>query len=427
MPFNGRGISSIPKSVSCIADPGQESAGCFLIKFAAYNAMPIYHTLGNIPSKRHVVFRKPSGELYQEELVGTQGFSGMSSLVYHLYAPTRVVQTGDAYSVKPRVAVENNMRSLSFKGLEIPEHQDYLKSRYTLFVNDDMEIGLSAPSGTMDYFFKNADADELIFVHEGSGILHTMFGEVPFQPGDYVVIPRGTVYTMEFSGSRNRLLFVESHGPVLTPRRYRNEFGQLLEHSPFCERDIVRPRNLQTLDVQGEFPVMIKKRGTMFPYLYGNHPFDVVGWDGYHYPYAFSIHNFEPITGRIHMPPPVHQTFEGRNFVICSFVPRLYDYHPDAIPAPYHHSNIDSDEILYYVDGDFMSRNNISRGQLTLHPGGIPHGPHPGAIERSIGKKETGELAVMIDPFNPVMITETALQLEVKDYYKSWLEQAAIN
>jgi homogentisate 1,2-dioxygenase len=279
----------------------------------------------------------------------------------------------------------------------------------------------------MDYFFKNADADELIFVHEGSGILHTMFGEVPFQPGDYVVIPRGTVYTMEFYGSRNRLLFIESHGPVLTPRRYRNEFGQLLEHSPFCERDIVRPRNLQTLDVQGEFPVMIKKRGTMFPYLYGNHPFDVVGWDGYHYPYAFSIHNFEPITGRIHMPPPVHQTFEGRNFVICSFVPRLYDYHPDAIPAPYHHSNIDSDEILYYVDGDFMSRNNISRGQLTLHPGGIPHGPHPGAIERSIGKKETGELAVMIDPFNPVMITETALQLEVKDYYKSWLEQAAIN
>ncbi len=259
MPFNGRGISSIPKSVSCIADPGQESAGCFLIKFAAYNAMPIYHTLGNIPSKRHVVFRKPSGELYQEELVGTQGFSGMSSLVYHLYAPTRVVQTGDAYSVKPKVAVENNMRSLSFKGLEIPEHQDYLKSRYTLFVNDDMEIGLSAPSGTMNYFFKNADADELIFVHEGSGILHTMFGEVPFQPGDYVVIPRGTVYTMEFSGSRNRLLFVESHGPVLTPRRYRNEFGQLLEHSPFCERDIVRPRNLQTLDVQGEFPVMIKK------------------------------------------------------------------------------------------------------------------------------------------------------------------------
>ena len=389
--------------------------------------MPIYHTLGNIPSKRHVVFRNPEGKLYQEELVGTQGFSGMSSLVYHLYPPTRVVQTDAAYSVKPKIAVENNMRNLSFTGFDVPEHDDFLKSRHTLFVNGDMEIGLAAPKGSMDYFFKNADADELLFIHYGSGILHTMFGEVPFQPGDYLVIPRGTVYKMEFQEGPNRYLFIEAHGPVLTPRRYRNEFGQMLEHSPFCERDIVRPRNLKTIDREGEFPLKIKKRGSIFPYVYGNHPFDVVGWDGYHYPYAFSIHNFEPITGRIHMPPPVHQTFEGRNFVICSFVPRMYDYHPDAIPAPYHHSNIDSDEILYYVDGDFMSRNNISKGQLTLHPGGIPHGPHPGAIERSIGKKETRELAVMIDPFNPVMITETALELEVKDYYKTWLEQTAIN
>ncbi len=385
--------------------------------------MPVYHESGSIPSKRHVVFRKPDGGLYQEELVGTQGFSGMSSLVYHLYPPTRVTRAGMEYSVQPEIAVENNMRSLSFKGLEIPEHHDYLKSRHTLFVNDDMQIGLAAPSGNVEYFYKNADADELIFVHYGSGTLYTMFGELPFLPGDYIVIPRGTVYQFRFDNNYNRLLYVESHGPIFTPKRYRNEFGQLLEHSPFCERDIVRPRNLQTIDQEGEFPVFIKKRGTMFPYVYGNHPFDVVGWDGYHYPYAFSIHNFEPITGRIHMPPPVHQTFEGRNFVICSFVPRLYDYHPDAIPAPYHHSNIDSDEILYYVDGDFMSRNNIGKGQLALHPGGIPHGPHPGAIERSIGKKETKEMAVMIDPFNPVKITRTALELEVDNYYLSWIDE----
>ena len=215
---------------------------------------------------------------------------------------------------------------------------------------------------------------------------------------------------------------MESADPVFTPKRYRNEFGQLLEHSPFCERDIRRPDNLQTHDVEGEFDIFIKKKGFMFPYVYANHPFDVAGWDGFHYPYIFSIFNFEPITGRIHMPPPVHQTFESRNFVVCSFVPRLYDYHPQAIPAPYHHSNIDSDELLYYVDGDFMSRNNISKGQITLHPGGIPHGPHPGAIERSIGKKETQELAVMIDPFQPVMVTKEALKIEVNDYYKSWLE-----
>jgi homogentisate 1,2-dioxygenase len=216
---------------------------------------------------------------------------------------------------------------------------------------------------------------------------------------------------------------MESTDPVFTPRRYRNDFGQLLEHSPFCERDIKRPEHLQTIDEQGEFDIFIKKKGMMFPYVYANHPFDVAGWDGYFYPYKFSIFNFEPITGRIHMPPPIHQTFESNNFVVCSFVPRLYDYHPHAIPAPYHHSNIDSDEILYYVDGDFMSRNNIKAGQITLHPGGIPHGPHPGAIERSIGQKETKELAVMIDPFHPMMITEDALKIEVDGYYKSWLTE----
>jgi homogentisate 1,2-dioxygenase len=298
---------------------------------------------------------------------------------------------------------------------------DYIKSRKTLFVNASLQVGLARPTASTPYFYKNADADEMIFVHEGSGTVETMFGLLPFKYGDYIVIPRGTVYQINFDTAENRLLYLESTDPIFTPRRYRNDFGQLLEHSPFCERDMKRPQNLRTVDEAGEFDIYIKKKGMMFPYMYAYHPFDVAGWDGYLYPYTFSIFNFEPITGRIHLPPPIHQTFESRNFVVCSFVPRLYDYHPLAIPAPYHHSNIDADELLYYVDGDFMSRNNIQKGQITLHPGGIPHGPHPGAIERSIGKKETGELAVMIDPFAPMNITEEAMKIEVKDYYKSWL------
>lgn len=386
--------------------------------------MPVYQRHGKIPAKRHVVFRKPDGGLYHEELFGTEGFGGVASLVYHLNPPTIVKETGEPYSVRPKVAIEDNLKALSFKGFELPETDDYLESRKTLFLNNDMTIGLAAPKNSMDdYYFKNADADEMIFVHKGEGTVHTMYGSIDFEYGDYVIIPRGTVYQIKFKTKENRLLLVESFSPIRTPKRYRNEWGQLLEHSPFCERDFKLPYGLETHDEKGDFKVLIKKRGLIYPYVYGTHPFDVVGWDGYHYPYAFSIFNFEPITGRIHMPPPIHQQFEGNNFVICSFVPRLYDYHPDAIPAPYHHSNVDSDELLYYVDGDFMSRNNIQKGQITLHPGGIPHGPHPGAIERSIGKKETGELAVMIDPFNPVKITEEALKLEVKEYYKSWMEQ----
>lgn len=384
--------------------------------------MPIYHTLGTIPEKRHVVSRQANGNLYQEELVGTQGFAGMSSLVYHLYPPTRVKQKEAAYSIAPKIVVETSLDCMSFQGFDIQPEKDYIRSRKTLFVNAAMHIGLARPTESTPYFFKNADADEMIFVHEGEGTVFTMYGELNFKYGDYIIIPRGTVYKIDFKTDQNRLLYVESFSPIFTPSRYRNQFGQLLEHSPFCERDIVRPSNLKTYDEQGEFDVLIKKKGMIFPYTYASHPFDVAGWDGYHYPYIFSIFNFEPITGRIHMPPPIHQTFENANFVICSFVPRMYDYHPDAIPAPYHHSNIDSDELLYYVDGDFMSRNNIQKGQITLHPGGLPHGPHPGAIERSIGQKETKELAVMIDPFAPVQLTEEAMKIDVKDYYKSWLE-----
>jgi homogentisate 1,2-dioxygenase len=390
--------------------------------------MPFYQKHGLIPSKRHIVFRQSNGNLYHEELVGTEGFGGMSSLVYHLNPPTMVKEMGKPYSVKPKIASTENLKCLSFSGFNIQACSNYIESRKTLFVNNDMHIGLAAPksfisnSNSSPSFFKNADADEMIFIHQGTGKLKTMYGQIPFEYGDYLIIPRGTVYQLDFENEENRLLIVESFSPITTPKRYRNQFGQLLEHSPFCERDIKTPTQHETIDVKGDFVVNIKKQGMIYPYTYANHPFDVVGWDGYHFPYAFSIFNFEPITGRIHMPPPIHQTFEGNNFVICSFVPRMYDYHPEAIPAPYHHSNIDSDELLYYVDGDFMSRNDIQKGQITLHPGGLPHGPHPGAIERSIGKKETNELAVMIDPFKPVMITEEALNIEINDYYKSWMK-----
>lgn len=384
--------------------------------------MPRYYTLGKIPPKRHTQFENPNGGLYQEELFGTAGFVGMSSLIYHLYPPTVVSEIKKIKNIAPKIAVEKNMKALSFKGFSLKPEKDFLESRKTLFVNNDLHIGIAAPiEFSKDYFYKNADADEMLFVHVGSGILKTMYGNLTFAYGDYLIIPRGTIYQIEFFSEENRLLYIESFSPIVTPKRYRNNFGQLLEHSPFCERDFKLPSDLQTHNEKGNFRILIKKQGVLWEYIYGNHPFDVVGWDGFNYPYAFSIHNFEPITGRIHQPPPVHQQWEANGFVVCSFVPRLYDYHPKSIPAPYHHSNIDSEEILYYVDGDFMSRNNIEKGQLTLHPGGIPHGPHPGAIERSIGKKNTNELAVMIDPFNPVMITEDAMNLQVDDYYKSWI------
>jgi homogentisate 1,2-dioxygenase len=384
--------------------------------------MPRYYSLGKIPPKRHTTFEKPLGGLYQEELFGTAGFVGMSSLIYHIHPPTVVSEIKKVKNVTPKIAVEKNLKALSFKGFSLKPETDYLESRKTLFVNNDLHIGLAAPKEFSPlYFYKNADADEMIFIHTGSGTLKTMYGNIDFDYGDYLIIPRGTIYQLAFNSQENRLLYIESFSPIVTPKRYRNNFGQLLEHSPYCERDFKLPQNIETFDKKGAFKIYIKKQNVLWEYTYGNHPFDVIGWDGFNYPYAFSIHNFEPITGRIHQPPPVHQTWEAAGFVVCSFVPRMYDYHPKSIPAPYHHSNIDSEELLYYVDGDFMSRNNIEKGQITLHPGGIPHGPHPGAIERSIGKKFTNELAVMIDPFSPLMITEDALKLEINDYYKSWL------
>ena len=381
-----------------------------------------YYSLGDLPKKRHTQFRKEDGSLYSEQLFSTEGFSDNYSLLYHNQPPTQIIQIADPVDVSPNVVLNKQLSHRSLKGFDIAPVGDYLESRKPVLVNNDCKIILAAPmESTEKYFYKNADADEILFIHEGSGTLKTMYGNLPFEYGDYLVIPRGTIYQMEFTTSQNRLFIVESVSAVITPRRYRNEFGQLMEHSPFCERDIRKPQDLHAIDEKGDFLLYIKKQDQMYPYHYKSHPFDVVGWDGYVYPYAFSIHDFEPITGRVHQPPPVHQTFQTRGFVVCSFVPRLYDYHPMAIPAPYNHSNIDSDEVLYYVDGDFMSRKSVEKGQITLHPGGIPHGPHPGTVEKSIGAKETKELAVMVDTFKPLSLTDHALMIEDKNYPYSWV------
>lgn len=385
--------------------------------------MPIYHKLGQFPQKRHVQFRKPDGNLYYEQLFGTIGFAGMSSLLYHLQRPTRIASFGASKPMAPQAAVSNNIQPRCLFGFRVNPVDDFLAARKYVLFNADVAVALAAPRRSMeDYFYKNADSDELIFVHKGQGVLRTMMGNIPFETGDYLLIPRGMIYAMQFRDENNRLLITESRQPIYTPKRYRNHFGQLLEHSPFCERDLKLPEELETHDEKGDFLIRVKKQDLLHEIHYQTHPFDVIGWDGYNFPYGFSIHNFEPITGRIHMPPPIHQTFESERFVVCSFCPRLYDYHPEAIPAPYNHSNIDSDEVLYYVDGDFMSRNNVEQGMITLHPAGIPHGPQPGAAERSIGKKETLELAVMIDTFSPLKITREALELEDPDYFKSWQE-----
>lgn len=385
--------------------------------------MPHYYTLGSIPHKRHVQFRKPDSGLYAEELFSTEGFSTEYSILYRIHPPTIITHCDEPVDVAPVLVEEKMLKHRSFEGFKIKAEDDYLQSRKAILVNNDCHIVLAAPRKSMkDYFYKNADADEMIFVHEGSGVVTTCYGKLPFGYGDYIVIPRGTIYQISFNDENNRLFIVESFQPLRYPKRYMSRYGQLMEHSPFCERDIRVPQDLETIDEKGDFLIRTKKKGVEYGLHYGTHPFDVVGWDGCCYPYVFSIHDFEPITGRVHQPPPVHQTFETDSFVVCSFVPRLYDYHPEAIPAPYNHSNIDSDELLYYVDGEFMSRKHVTRGMITLHPAGIPHGPHPGAVEKSIGAKETPELAVMVDTFRPLSLTQYALDIENEGYVMSWAE-----
>ncbi|GAB4131480.1 MAG: homogentisate 1,2-dioxygenase [Bacteroidia bacterium] len=385
--------------------------------------MPIYHKLGTFPSKRHIVTKNEKGNFLYEQLFGTEGFNNHSSLTYHIHRPTQIKEIVKSTDVSPKIAIPKNIRPMLLQGFQVPPKDDFLESRTPIFVNGDCTIGLAAPRKSLrSYFYKNGDADEMLFIHKGKGKLRTFMGNIDFEYGDYLIIPRGMIYQIDFETEDNRIFYVESFAPFFTPKRYKSSSGQLLEHSPFCERDYKLPNELETYDEKGDFLMKIKKEGMLHELVYATHPFDVVGWDGYNFPWGFSIHNFEPITGRVHLPPPIHQTFETSAFVVCSFVPRMYDYHPQAIPAPYNHSNIDSDEVLYYVDGDFMSRNNIKQGHITLHPKGIPHGPAPGAMERSIGQKDTQELAVMVDTFRPLMITEEALKIDDGNYYKTWVE-----
>ncbi len=386
-----------------------------------------YHRLGNIPHKRHTQFRQPDGSLYKEELVSSEGFSSIYSTLYHINAPTRIKEI---IKQEPYGAKRINDYSLRQTHLNTSKvattGEDYLSARKVLLVNNDCSISICSPKQRkMDYFYKNAEGDEVLYIHDGNGFLVSPFGKLEIKQGDYVVIPRTVIYKLEFEEGPLRLLIIESSSPIETVKRYRNELGQLLEHSPYCERDIRPPHELVTDTSKCDFLMKIKKQGYLHHYVYDYSPLDLVGWDGFLWPYAFSIHDFEPITGRIHQPPPVHQTFQARNFVVCSFVPRLFDYHPLAIPAPYNHSNIDSDEVLYYAEGNFMSRRGIERGSFTLHPGGLPHGPHPGTVEKSIGAKETHELAVMIDTFKPLYLTTDSLEFLDKNYPMSWTDHVS--
>lgn len=383
--------------------------------------MTYYYKLGTIPHKRHTQFRQADGSLYHEELVGTQGFSGIQSLLYHVHPPTQMQRI----VLEPQQVVTYEepgpLRPRHLRTAAVHTSGDAIASRQLLLANANVQISIACPTEAMTYWYRFAHGDEVIFVHEGSGSLESQLGELRYRPGDYLVIPTGVLWRLlPDEGVTQRLLVIEAFGHVAPPKRYLNAYGQLLEHAPYCERDIRPPDRLITRDEAGEFEVRVKARGCITRYLYPHHPLDVVGWDGHLWPYAFNIEDFEPITGRVHQPPPVHQTFEGPGFVVCSFVPRLFDYHPLSIPAPYNHSNVDSDEVLYYVDGNFMSRRGIEAASMTIHPGGIPHGPHPGRYEGSIGKAQTDELAVMIDTFHPLQVTQAAAALEDKDYAYSW-------
>jgi homogentisate 1,2-dioxygenase len=383
--------------------------------------MPYYTRLGDIPRKRHTQFRRPDGALYQEEVIGAEGFSGISSIAYHIHPPTLVERIEEPIPYAVEFVDEKFLQHRHLRGWEVEEGGDFLSGRQYVMGNNDVRLALCRPTEEMGFFYKNAKCDELIFIHDGEGTLESPLGRVDFVQGDYVHVPRTLTHRWTFKGPATpRLLVIESNSEIRFPKRYRNQFGQLLEHSPIHERDVRPPTELLTYDERGEFEVRIAKHGLLHRYVMRYHPFDVVGWDGYMYPYAISIHDFEPITGRIHQPPPVHQMFEAHNYVVCSFVPRKYDYHPEAIPAPYNHSNIDSDEVLYYAEGNFMSRKGLERGSFTLHPGGIPHGPHPGTYEGSIGKEGTDELAVMVDTFNPLMLTKTGMRIDDADYAFSW-------
>ena len=384
--------------------------------------MPFYHRPGQIPHKRHTQFKKSDGRLYREELMGLEGFSSIQSLLYHNFLPPRVTRTEDLGSRKSELVDFGPIQHRAFKTAEVPVGTDPVSARIPLMSNTDVTLGICRASKSMDYFYRNAQAYETWWVHEGRGTLKTQFGNLPFHEGDYIVIPFGTTWQMLLESKEARFFTIENPSQLEPPKRYRNDFGQMLEHAPYSERDIRVPETLETHTQRGSFEVRIKVRDHLTRHELDHHPFDVVGWDGYLYPWIFNINDFEPITGRVHQPPPAHQCFQGRNFVVCSFVPRMFDYHPEAIPAPYNHSNINSDEVIYYAEGSFMSRKGIDKYDISLHPYGLPHGPQPGMTEASIGKKDTNELAVMVDTFCPLHLTRQSLELEKQEYMASWLE-----
>ena len=385
--------------------------------------MPFYHRLGEVPHKRHTQFRKPDGSLYREQVMGTKGFSGNEAILYHHHLPTAILSVEDLGPAALGFEEAGALRHRHFLTAGVPAGGDALTGRCYMLANNDVRVAICKPTEEQAYFYRNGEGDEVLFVHEGEGMLETIFGNLPYRRGDYLYVPIGCTWRLRPGGGPTKLLVFETSGEVTTPRRYRNEHGQLLEHAPFCERDFRVPLQLQPHDEQGEFEVRVRARGRISKHILDHHPLDVVGWDGYLYPFAFNIEDFEPITGRVHQPPPVHQTFQGPNFVLCSFVPRLFDYHPQSIPAPYNHSNVESDEVIYYVEGNFMSRRGIEEGSITQHPAGLPHGPHPGTTEASIGKERTEELAVMIDTFRPLYVASEALAYEDPKYPYSWTEE----
>ena len=385
--------------------------------------MPFYHQLGQIPAKRHSIFRQSNGQFYHEELIGNKGFVGPASLLYHLQRPTQVLRIQEFRALKWEPEEQRTLRHRHFRGHSLVTGGSPTIDRVPVLYNNDVALSLVAPKLDDPFFYRNAQADELIFVTEGEGLLQTQMGDLSFRQGDYIVIPRGILHRYALGQGPYRFLIIESAGYIRTPKRYRNEHGQLVEHAPYSERDIRRPREVEPRDEKGEFHVIVKKDHRLTEFVLDHHPFDVVGWDGFYYPWALNIHDFEPRVGRFHLPPPVHQTFESDGFVVCSFCPRPFDFDPDAVPAPYNHSNVMSDEVLYYANSEFMSRKGIEYGSITLHPDGIPHGPHPGRMESSIGKTHTDELAVMVDTFRSLQVSKPVLDVEDKDYYLSWLDR----
>jgi len=386
--------------------------------------MPFYHALGSMPRKRHTVFRRPDGGLYAEELMGHEGFVGTSSLLYHTYPPTTIKTARKLRDVKWEADDETSLRHRHFRTARATKGGSATLDRAPLLFNSDIAMLYVEPDTNDSYFYRNSQADEVVYVIEGQGVLESVYGDLPYRPGDYVVLHRNILHRWRLDlGVANKFLVMESRGHVRVPRRYMNDVGQLLEGAPYCERDIRRPTELHPHDEKGDFPLLVKQYDAINELVLDHHPFDVVGWDGYFYPWAFSIHDFEPIVGRIHQPPPVHQTFQGDGFVICSFCPRPYDFDPNAVPAPYNHSNVDSDEVLFYASSEFMSRKGIEYGSITHHPDGLPHGPHPGRTEASIGAKYTSELAVMMDSFKPLKVAKQAMEIEDPTYHLSWIEQ----